>query len=112
MSNKKEELLYIKYKDSIYEAGGEIFIPLVLAKKFVDDCKFHKLAIVGIEGFSIDKSGIKPLLDYIADYSEVESSEGWEKKVEECHNLSNQFIADIKSVENCFLNFVLSDEDE
>lgn len=112
MNNESKKNLYNKYKNSIYEAGGEMFIPLSLAESFIDDCRANNIAIIGIECFSIDKAGIKPLLDYIADYSKIKVLNVWGKKVEECYRLSVQFITNIKEIENVFLNFVLVSKDE
>ncbi|CAB3752805.1 hypothetical protein [Paraburkholderia solisilvae] len=113
----------MNYKTEIYEQymaravtvdGGEIFLHAFDAQNFVAHCESRNLAILGFDTFRIDKRGILPLLDGIADFSPQEKRP-WSEYRSTCNLVAAKIIEQLledKEPEETYFSFVLWDETE
>ena len=53
--------VYMKYQEITLESGGEVYFPMTIAEKFVEDCTRISCAVIGIDFFHIrDQKYIEP----------------------------------------------------
>jgi fructose-1-phosphate kinase PfkB-like protein len=72
--------------------GQELIVFKEFCNDFIKTSKRSGLAVIGIEGFHLLQNGsIKPNMDEIADFSDVEA-DVWEDYIEKCTTASENFI--------------------
>ena len=87
--------------------GGELYLPVSQAFKFLEDCQHSNFAVIGIEGFTIQNEEIIPHLDVIADFSSVVSSD-WKTYQATCNKAAQNFLKEMSKDERTILfNFVV-----
>ena len=64
-----ESLLQARFSAGAIVHGGEAFYRTATALAAVTFCQEQGLAVSGMEGVLIDENGIRPLLEYVADFS-------------------------------------------
>jgi hypothetical protein len=69
LSVDPESLVQARFPADAIVHGGEAFYSIATALAVAAFCQEHGLAISGMEGAIIDEDGIRPLLDYIANFS-------------------------------------------
>jgi hypothetical protein len=75
-----DALLLAEFSERALIRGDEAFFDLKTAQAVVDYCKDHDFAISGMEGVTVEKDGLRPRLDCIADFSRNPGA-SWEETV-------------------------------
>ncbi|PSN12862.1 hypothetical protein C7293_18390 [filamentous cyanobacterium CCT1] len=103
--------IFEQYRQYGIITGEELYIPSQYAISFVEDCRLQNVAVIGIEGFLITEQQIMPLLDEIADFSSIVSSD-WQDYVSQCNAAAKNFIEVSSKDRKRFFNFVVINQDE
>jgi hypothetical protein len=74
--------------------GGEIYLTPEAAIDCVRVCEENDVAVVGVEGFILDEASTAPLLDEIADFSELAAVE-WASFRQEVNREAVEFIKEL-----------------
>ena len=83
------------------------------AKQFVKECEAKDIAVIGVEGFTLDETGILLHLDLIADYTAIDADwHGyvWDQFRRQCNDATRDFLdtaAATKAVSSLVFNFVV-----
>ena len=100
-------------KHGISQDGGELYLRVSMALKFVEVCQKNNLAIIGFEGFLYDddEGTLEPLLDQIADFSTVQASH-WEAFRNLCNKYCRNLIRGLSQKERMAINFTVLSRSE
>jgi hypothetical protein len=91
----------------LMSSGGTIYFGIGQANEVADWLTNRGVIIIGIEGFACDGKTIRPLTDYIADFSAIEG--GWADRLAAGRRAAKEILPKWASdVE--FVDFVLEDE--
>ena len=91
--------------------GGELYLEIPTALKFLTRCDENDLAVIGVEGFQYRCGKVKPLLDQIADYSSAKASR-WEEFRDICNQSCKDFIFGLPQEEGLVVNFIILSQEE
>jgi len=73
--------------------GTELIVSKECCSDFVKASKSAGFAVVGVEGFHfLTDGGVKPNLDEIADFSDIEVEDDSSKYIEACFEAVNRFV--------------------
>ena len=109
----EDEIIDRFREHGIFQNGGELYLRVPMALKFVEVCRGNDLAIIGFEGFSYDddEGTIEPLFDQIADFSAVKAS-NWEKFRNLCNKYCKDIICGLSQKEGMVVNFTVLSQAE
>ncbi|WP_152558470.1 hypothetical protein [Endozoicomonas numazuensis] len=87
-----KEMIFEKFLGDTREYEEELIFPKELCMEFIQECRLHKVAILGIEGYLFlpDKC-VKPVIDEVADFSDL-SSLGRKQYVDESVYSAEEFL--------------------
>lgn len=95
------------------EQGGEFFIPVSGADRYIDVCVEESQAIVGIETFRLEAEKHTPILDEIADFSSMlTATERWDVIVRKTAAEAHRFVRRLPTRSGLWLSFTLLSEQE
>ncbi|MBC6424004.1 MAG: hypothetical protein GDA38_22785 [Hormoscilla sp. SP12CHS1] len=97
ISMRSEADIWGKYCQQGIVRGGQLYLSLPQALKFVADCQLNNLAIIGIEGFLYDRGKIKPILEAIRDFSRAPKA-NCDSYREICDRAANDFLHQLDRV--------------
>ena len=105
--------LFDMYKDQgLVVQGGEHYLSMALASKFLHDCHYKELAVLGVEGFVFKNGSLFPRLDLIADFSSL-SAIHWHEYQDACNRAAENFLKSVNiDDESLVFNFVLLSQSE
>lgn len=106
------ESLYTHFESCKYRFGNDILIPAARCNEFIELCRKQHIAILGIEGFSMNDGQMRvPNLDEIADFSSAYSNGEWQEYVDATALSAKRFIAamDTQGVSDGY-SFVLKEK--
>ena len=87
--------IFKKYRETVVKSGSEFRVPKDLCLSFLKDCRLHRVAILGIEGFkSFPDNSIQPQIDEIADFSAL-SELKWDNFVDKSIGSAENFISNL-----------------
>jgi hypothetical protein len=90
MNVEAQLLKAFEFKGVVY--GQELIVFKKFCNDFIQTSRRAGLAVIGIEGFHILQDGsIKPNMDEIADFSDIEAGI-WDEYIEKCTEASVHFI--------------------
>jgi hypothetical protein len=95
------------------KSGEELIVFKEYCREFVRECENAGFAVLGIEGFFLLQNGhVKPNLDEIADFSDVQAG-SWDEYREACSKAADLFIEEMLSRGRCDgYSFTLTDSME
>ena len=97
---------YQKYGLTSATNADELILLVDKAIEFLNDCHNNDLAVIGIDGFEIIKGFIKPRIDIIADFSNLEVHD-WESYKKRCYSSALEFLQHFKEEANIGYMFVV-----
>ena len=78
--------------------GTELIVKKVYCGDFMQASKSAGFAVIGIEGFYLLKDGsVKPNLDEIADFSDIEDGGSFDDYIEACFDAASRFLVHMNS---------------
>ena len=104
MTNETE--LLRTFNDKGVRYGNELIVLKKFCSDFINACRLARLGVIGIEGYYLLEDGsVKPNLDEIADFSDIEDG-NVDVYIEACANSASRFIRNMltsgKSNGYCF----------
>ena len=106
-----EERLFEQYHQRGIVQNGELYLRAATAFDFVAQCEENDLAIIGIEGFTVENGEIRPRLDLIGDFSLIETFD-WRQYRDACIRFAKRFICGLPTWDGIVLTFVLLSQEE
>ena len=86
------------FNDKGVPCGSEFIVDKAYCSDFVRTAKSAGFAVLGIEGFHLLKDGsVKPNLDEIADFSDIEGGNNLGEYIEACFEAANRFLVHMSS---------------
>jgi hypothetical protein len=109
----EDEIINQFRKHGMTRGAGSLYLKVPIAFDFLATCQENNLAIIGVEGFLYTEktNKIMPVMDYIADYSDVEAA-NWEEYRNSCNRLCKDFLGRLPSRDDFVVNFVLFSREE
>lgn len=86
---------------------GQLFIGANDFEKIVYACLDHNYLILGIEAFTLSENVTIPLMDYIADYSDLYRHEPWEEACKIALESAIMYYQDLKNRTDVYFDFVI-----
>ncbi len=86
------------FKDKGVFCDDELIVNKAHSSTFLNASKYAGFAVIGIEGFYLLNDGsIKPNLDEIADFSDIEEENDFCEYIEACYECANRFLINMNS---------------
>ncbi|ADZ90139.1 hypothetical protein [Marinomonas mediterranea] len=86
------------FNDKGVFCGSEFIVNRAYCGDFLQASKSAGFAVIGIEGFYLLKDGsLKPNLDEIADFSDIEDVNNFGEYIEACFKAANRFVVNMNS---------------
>jgi hypothetical protein len=97
--------------NKVYRSGNEEYIERGSCVGFVQLLSDNNFAVIGIELFEVSDGKIRPLMDWIADWSQyILNEKGAE--VEKCREWSLKFLSSCPSGPHIYGNFTVLSHEE
>lgn len=93
------------------ERGGELYLPPVQALEFSRRCREASLCVVGVECFERAGENVRPRLDLVADWSDVDAAT-WAARVRACHASTVTFLQRLPAEPPLLVTLTVLAEDE
>ena len=92
---------------AIFPRGGLSFISTNDFEKIVYACLDHNYLILGIEAFTLSENATIPLMDYIADYSDLYRHDTWEEACKIAVESAIMYYQGLKNRNEVYFDFVI-----
>jgi hypothetical protein len=90
MTDEADLLREFNDKGVLY--GNELIVFKEFCSDFINACRLARLGVVGVEGcYLLEDGGVKPNLDEVADFSDIED-DNFDGYIEACANAASNFI--------------------